>query len=163
MIPRGKANQLYPDNVPTAQLRCTRLKHHATSRNHPTPPLPPASSNHIPSAPAFQSDNCTSKLTTLFPPARCRLLTQVQKWEVAEGKGKQQPTLLALFGTLYTLAKEKYSENVTIALATVLIDFVLVTLLFIRPEYPDDSIFYKYAWYIEFHQPVAAEVSGIVR
>lgn len=94
----------------------------------------------------------------------CRFVSQAEKGEEVDGKGKQQPMLLALFGTLYTLAKEKYNENVTIALATVFIDFILVTLLFIRPEYPwaiaEDSIFYQYAWYIEFHQPVAAQVSG---
>lgn len=41
----------------------------------------------------------------------------------------------ALFGVLYTLAKEKINDSASVALFSILIDFVLIVLLFITPHY----------------------------
>jgi hypothetical protein len=65
-----------------------------------------------------------------------RLVEKAEKGEGVEGGQNQQPLLLGLFGTLYTLAKEKINDSRNFALATILIDFVMVVLLFIVPEYP---------------------------
>jgi hypothetical protein len=66
-----------------------------------------------------------------------RLVAKAEKGEGVEGgQQQQQPLLRGLFGTLYTLAKEKINDNRNFALATIAIDFVMVVLLFIVPEYP---------------------------
>jgi hypothetical protein len=73
-----------------------------------------------------------------------RLVAKAEKGEGVEGGPQQPPLLRGLFGTLYTLAKEKINDNLNFALATIGIDFVMVVLLFIVPEYPwaleDDSL-----------------------
>ena len=64
-----------------------------------------------------------------------RIVAKAEKGEGVEA-GQQQPLLRGLFGTLYTLAKEKINDNRNFAIATIVIDFVLVVLLFVVPEYP---------------------------
>lgn len=80
-----------------------------------------------------------------FTSANRRLVAKAEKGEGGEGgQQQQQPLLRGLFGTLYTLAKEKINDSRNFALATIIIDFILVVLLFIVPEYPwaleEDSV-----------------------
>lgn len=67
---------------------------------------------------------------------RARLVAKAEKAEGGEAGQHQQPLLRGLFGTLYTLAKEKINDNRNFAIATILIDWILVLMLFIVPEYP---------------------------
>lgn len=42
----------------------------------------------------------------------------------------------ALFGALYTLAKEKFSESAQVALLNIVVDFLLILVIFLHLEYP---------------------------
>lgn len=56
--------------------------------------------------------------------------------DAAEELGQQEQFKKALFGALYTLAKEKINDTATIAYIAILVDFFLIFFLFIMPEYP---------------------------
>jgi hypothetical protein len=49
----------------------------------------------------------------------------------------QAPGLLtALFGALYTLAKEKINDTASIAMLAIWVDFLFIFTLLLMPEYP---------------------------
>lgn len=50
--------------------------------------------------------------------------------------GDQGGFTKALFGALYTLAKEKFSDSAKVALLNVLVDFILIVVIFLHLEYP---------------------------
>ena len=52
------------------------------------------------------------------------------------GGGDQEGFAKALFGALYTLAKEKFSDSAKVALLNVIVDFVLIVVIFLHLEYP---------------------------
>lgn len=64
----------------------------------------------------------------------CRMVKDAQKEQALESQN--QTLLTALFGALYTLAKEKISDSARIAMLTIGIDFILIVLLFLMPEFP---------------------------
>ncbi len=70
----------------------------------------------------------------------CRRLPHedgANKGESGEALESQSPPWkMALFGVLYTLAKEKISDSASIAIASILIDFYLILCLFLTPHYP---------------------------
>lgn len=81
---------------------------------------------------------CTTTDPDRPPPTRCALCRSVKDAEkTAEGVAAEGGCGLksALFGVLYTLAKEKISDSAAVALANIIIDFVLIVLLFITPHY----------------------------
>ena len=45
----------------------------------------------------------------------------------------------ALYGVLYTLAKEKFSDSWKFAVGTVVVEFFLIVAIFINLEYPWDT------------------------
>jgi hypothetical protein len=47
-----------------------------------------------------------------------------------------QSILTALFGALYTLAKEKINDSASIAMLAMWIDFLMIFTLLLMPEYP---------------------------
>lgn len=47
-----------------------------------------------------------------------------------------QNLLTALFGALYTLAKEKINDTASIAMLAIWVDFLLIFTLILMPEYP---------------------------
>jgi len=57
----------------------------------------------------------------------------------------------ALFGALYTLAKEKMNDSARMAYLTIGVDFILICLLFLMPEYP---------WAADEHNPCVFVSSG---
>jgi hypothetical protein len=67
--------------------------------------------------------------------------------------------LKALFGALYTLAKEKINDTARIAYVAIAVDFLLIFFLMLLPEYPwaldARHALYKVAFYVEFHLPIA--------
>jgi hypothetical protein len=62
------------------------------------------------------------------------MVKDAQKEQALESQN--QTLLTALFGALYTLAKEKISDSARIAMLTIGIDFILIVLLFLMPEFP---------------------------
>jgi hypothetical protein len=73
----------------------------------------------------------------------------------------------AVFGVLYTLAKEKISESRAVALLSVVVDFLLIGGILLLPEYPwalpAGHGLQKLVYYIEFHLPIARTVSSRCR
>jgi len=73
--------------------------------------------------------------------AHCWVLLPHRAGQHEKGKAEgldvqEQPLMTALFGVLYTLAKEKINDSARIAILNILIDFILIVLLFITPHYP---------------------------
>jgi hypothetical protein len=72
------------------------------------------------------------------------------------------PLTTAVFGVLYTLAKEKISESRAVALLSLLVDFLLIGGILLLPEYPwalpAGHGLQKLVYYIEFHLPIARTV-----
>lgn len=66
----------------------------------------------------------------------CRLVTEADKEQQGLDTGKQQRPLTALFGALYTLAKEKINDTPTVAMLALIIDFLMIFTLILMPEYP---------------------------
>jgi hypothetical protein len=62
----------------------------------------------------------------------------------AEELPQQQQLKKALFGALYTLAKEKINDTARMAYLTIMVDFMLICCLFLMPEYP---------WAADAHHP----------
>jgi hypothetical protein len=62
----------------------------------------------------------------------------------AEDLQKQGQLIKALFGALYTLAKEKMNDSARMAYLTIGVDFLLICCLFLMPEYP---------WAADAHNP----------
>ena len=62
------------------------------------------------------------------------MVKDAEKDQVLDAGG--QPLLTALFGALFTLAKEKINDSAKVAIFSILVDFLLITLLFLMPEYP---------------------------
>jgi len=79
---------------------------------------------------------------------------------------RQGPLTTAVFGVLYTLAKEKISDSKAVALASVVVDFLLIGGILLLPEYPwalpAGHGLQRLVFYIEFHLPIARTV-GFVR
>jgi hypothetical protein len=67
------------------------------------------------------------------PTPRCRPAKDGEKAEGIASDANGFKT--ALFGVLYTLAKEKINDSAGVALFSILIDFVLILFLFITPHY----------------------------
>lgn len=44
--------------------------------------------------------------------------------------------LTALFGALYTLAKEKINDSANVAMLAIWVDFLMIFTLLLMPEYP---------------------------
>jgi hypothetical protein len=65
------------------------------------------------------------------------------KGEAEELQQKEQ-LMKALFGALYTLAKEKINDSAKMAYLTIFVDFFLICFLFLMPEYP---------WAADEHHP----------
>lgn len=57
---------------------------------------------------------------------------------------QQDSVRKALFGALYTLAKEKINDTPRMAYLTIFVDFILIVCLFLFPEYP---------WAADEHNP----------
>ena len=57
---------------------------------------------------------------------------------------QQEQLKKALFGALYTLAKEKINDTARIAYFSIFVDFILICCLFLMPEYP---------WAIDVNSP----------
>jgi hypothetical protein len=62
----------------------------------------------------------------------------------AEDLQQQDQLKKALFGALYTLAKEKINDGPRMAYLTIMVDFMLICCLFLMPEYP---------WAADAHHP----------
>lgn len=63
-----------------------------------------------------------------------RLVSEAEKENSVDG---QQPGLLtALFGALYTLAKEKINDSANVAMLAIWVDFLMIFTLILMPEYP---------------------------
>lgn len=67
-----------------------------------------------------------------------RLLDNAGGDTKGEGLQGNQPSgfMVGLYGVLYTLAKEKFSDSAKIAIANVVIDFTLIVVIFLNQEYP---------------------------
>jgi hypothetical protein len=76
---------------------------------------------------------------------RCRVFKEADHEGQAEGHEQQDKALTgALFGVLFTLSKEK-NDSKKMAIATILIDFFLLFVLLITPDYP--WAIHREAWY----------------
>lgn len=64
----------------------------------------------------------------------CRLVNEAEKENSLDGQG--QGLLTALFGALYTLAKEKINDTAQIAMLAIWVDFLMIFTLLLMPEYP---------------------------
>lgn len=74
----------------------------------------------------------TMQACTLF--TACRLVSEAEKENALDG---QTPGLLtALFGALYTLAKEKINDSANVAMLAIWVDFLMIFTLILMPEYP---------------------------
>lgn len=62
------------------------------------------------------------------------MVTDAEKEEGIENGG--QNLLTALFGALYTLAKEKINDSANVALLAITVDFLMIFTLILMPEYP---------------------------
>jgi hypothetical protein len=62
----------------------------------------------------------------------------------AEEIQQEEQLQKALFGALYTLAKEKINDSARMAYLTIFVDFILIFCLFLMPEYP---------WAADEHHP----------
>jgi hypothetical protein len=61
-------------------------------------------------------------------------VNEAEKEGAMEG---QAPGLLtALFGALYTLAKEKINDTPSVAMLAIWVDFLMIFTLLLMPEYP---------------------------
>jgi hypothetical protein len=78
----------------------------------------------------------------------CRLVNEAEKENALDG---QAPGLLtALFGALYTLAKEKINDTAQIAMLAIWVDFLMIFTLLLMPEYPwevDPDLWYGFSWH----------------
>ncbi|GAX73194.1 hypothetical protein CEUSTIGMA_g647.t1 [Chlamydomonas eustigma] len=67
----------------------------------------------------------------------------------------------ALFGALYTLAKEKFSDSAKVAILNVVVDFALIVVIFLHLEYPwavnPTSGWYSFFFWLEIQRPLAAK------
>lgn len=61
-------------------------------------------------------------------------MTDAEREQGLDNQG--QSLLTALFGALYTLAKEKINDTASIAMLAIWIDFLLIFTLLLMPEYP---------------------------
>lgn len=64
----------------------------------------------------------------------CRLVNEAEKEGTIDSAGPSQ--LTALFGALYTLAKEKINDSANIAMLAIWVDFLMIFTLILMPEYP---------------------------
>jgi hypothetical protein len=64
-----------------------------------------------------------------------------------------RPVLTALFGVLYTLAKENHSSSSVMALTSIFVDTLLVLVLFMTPEFP--WAIKPTQWYMQLGQSYA--------
>lgn len=63
-----------------------------------------------------------------------RIVKDAEKDQGLDNQG--QNLLTALFGALYTLAKEKINDTASIAMLAIWVDFLLIFTLILMPEYP---------------------------
>ncbi|KXZ48338.1 hypothetical protein GPECTOR_28g744 [Gonium pectorale] len=92
---------------------------------------------------------------------RTRIVKDAQKnGESVENQNANNALLTALFGVLFTLAKEKYSDSWKIAVLTVVVDFFLILAIMLNLEYPwavdPHNPLFKFLWMLEIHKPLAA-------
>ncbi|KAG2487286.1 hypothetical protein HYH03_014127 [Edaphochlamys debaryana] len=77
----------------------------------------------------------------------------------AENENQNNGFTTALFGVLFTLAKEKYSDSWKIAVLTVVVDFLLILAIMLNLEYPwvvdPKNALFKFFWMLELHKPLA--------
>ncbi|KAG2422329.1 hypothetical protein HXX76_016114 [Chlamydomonas incerta] len=68
--------------------------------------------------------------------------------------------VVALFGALFTLAKEKISDSWKVAVLTVVVDFLLILAIMLNLEYPwavdPTNPLFKIFYMIEIHKPLSA-------
>jgi hypothetical protein len=64
----------------------------------------------------------------------CRLVSEAEKENAIDGQGSG--LLTALFGALYTLAKEKINDSANVAMLAIWVDFLMIFTLMLMPEYP---------------------------
>lgn len=74
--------------------------------------------------------------------------------------GADSGAMKALFGALYTLAKEKVTDSPQVAMVNVIVDFVLILVIFLHLEYPwavdaSNTVFSVFFW-LEIQRPLAA-------
>ena len=103
------------------------------------------------------------------PPPPPHTLCCVHRDAHAPGGGKENAIkgtsksglIVGLFGTLYTLAKEKFSDSAKVAVTTVIIDFILILVIFLNLGYPwvvnPDLFVWQVGYYAEIHKPLAAK------
>ena len=63
-----------------------------------------------------------------------RIVKDAEREQGLDNQG--QSLLTALFGALYTLAKEKINDTASIAMLAIWVDFLLIFTLLLMPEYP---------------------------
>ena len=74
--------------------------------------------------------------------------------------GQDSGAIKALFGALYTLAKEKVTDSNWVAMVNVIVDFILILVIFLHLEYPwaidPDNVVFKIFFWLEIQRPLAA-------
>jgi hypothetical protein len=75
--------------------------------------------------------------------------------------GADSGFMKALFGALYTLAKEKVTDSPQVAMVNVIVDFILILVIFLHLEYPwavdPDNTAYSVFFWLEIQRPLAAK------
>eukprot|EP00879_Flechtneria_rotunda_P020397 GHRR01021459.1.p1 GENE.GHRR01021459.1~~GHRR01021459.1.p1 ORF type:complete len:889 (+),score=208.65 GHRR01021459.1:224-2890(+) len=91
-------------------------------------------------------------------PATPKIVKDAEKEHGPESGGGQN-LLVALFGALYTLAKEKINDTAGVAMFAIWVDFLMIFTLLLMYEYPwkvnPDIWIYKVFYYIQIHLPIA--------
>ncbi|WIA28374.1 hypothetical protein OEZ86_010920 [Tetradesmus obliquus] len=89
--------------------------------------------------------------------ATTKLVNEAEKEQGIDNNGHS--LLTALFGALYTLAKEKINDSANVAMLAIWVDFLMIFTLLLMPEYPwlvqSDLWLYKVFYYIQIHLPIA--------
>ncbi|GIL79405.1 hypothetical protein Vretimale_18290 [Volvox reticuliferus] len=89
-----------------------------------------------------------------------KLIQEAEKHgKSVENQNSNNGFTTALFGVLFTLAKEKYSDSWKVAILTVIVDFLLILAIMFNLEYPwavdpHNGIF-KFFYMLEIHKPLS--------
>jgi hypothetical protein len=87
-----------------------------------------------------------------------------QQQQQQQQQPRQGAFTTAVFGVLYTLAKEKIADSKAVALLSVLVDFFLIGGILLLPEYPwalpPGHGLQRLVYYVEFHLPIARTVAS---
>ncbi|GLI68263.1 hypothetical protein VaNZ11_012618, partial [Volvox africanus] len=89
-----------------------------------------------------------------------KLIKEAEKHgQSVENQNANNGFTTALFGVLFTLAKEKYSDSWKVAILTVIVDFLLILAIMFNLEYPwavdPHSGIFKFFYMLEIHKPLS--------